>query len=144
MWKNPPDETIRKVLLEHTNLVVVGLSPKPERDSHRVTRYMQSRGYLITGINPGHSEILSRPTWPSLRDLPADHPVEIVNIFRRSSRVGPHVDEAIERKASCIWMQLGIEDEEAASKAIAAGITVIMNLCIMVEHRTLVGRGPGL
>jgi uncharacterized protein len=140
MWKNPPDETIRKILTDYQNIAVIGLSPKPERDSHRVTRYMQSRGYVITGINPGHREILSRPSWPSLRDLPPDQPVEIVNIFRRSSRVGPHVDEAIERGAACIWLQVGIEDEAAGARATAAGITVVMNLCIMVEHRMLVGR----
>lgn len=140
MWKNPPDETIRTILEDYRNIAVVGLSPKPERDSHRVTRYMQNHGYLITGINPGHPQILSRPTWPSLRALPADHPIEIVNIFRRSSHVAPHVDEAIERKAACIWMQMGIYDEMSAEKAAAAGITVIMDRCIMVEHRMLVGR----
>jgi predicted CoA-binding protein len=135
MWNNPGTETIRDILTRYRHIAVIGLSPKPERDSHRVTRYMQRAGYTVTGVNPGQTTILGRPCYPSLLAVPPEVPVEIVNIFRRSERVAPHVDEAIARGARCVWMQMGIADEVAAARATAAGLTVVMNRCIMVDHR---------
>src|SRR5512140_2411356 len=140
MWENPSDEELRNLLRGCRHIAIVGLSAQPERDSYRVTEYMQQRGYLITRINPGLAEILGRPCHPSLKAVPNDVPIDMVNIFRRSSMVSPHVDEAIERKVRSIWMQFDVIDEAAARRATVAGITVVMNRCLMVEHRMLIGR----
>ena len=94
-WTNPDDATIRSLLERTRSIVVVGLSPKPQRDSHSVTAYMQRRGYRITGVNPGQSRILAEPCYPDLSSVPADRPLELVDFFRNSSVVGRHMDEAV-------------------------------------------------
>ena len=137
---NPTSAEIRDLLTTARTIAVVGLSPKPERDSHRVALYMQRRGYTIVPVNPGHPEILGAPCYPRLGAIPAATPIDIVNLFRRSAEVGPHVDEAIARGARAIWMQVGIADEAAAERARAAGLLVVMNRCIMVDHAALIGR----
>jgi hypothetical protein len=137
---NPPPAEIRELLLGARTIAVVGLSPKPERDSHRVARYMQRHGYTILPVNPGQTEILGEPCFSRLTAVPAATAVDIVNLFRRSTEVGPHVDEAIARGARAIWMQLGIADEDAARRARTAGLLVIMDRCIMVDHAALIGR----
>lgn len=141
MWNNPDDATLRKILETSRSIAVIGLSPNPVRDSHRVTRTMQKAGYDIIGVNPVCPEILGVPCYPSMADVPPERPIDIVNIFRRPEFVARHVDEAIARGGvRCIWMQLGVVDEAAARKAQSAGLTVVMDLCIMVEHRILFGR----
>ena len=133
----PSDSEIRDVLAHARTIAVVGLSDKPDRDSNEVARYMKSQGYRIVPVNPMLSEALGERSYPSLSAIPSDVPVDIVDIFRRSDQVSPVVDEAIARNAPVVWMQLGVENPEAAAKARAAGLTVFENLCIMVQHRRL-------
>jgi predicted CoA-binding protein len=121
------------ILRKYKTIAVVGLSNNPMRPSHGVSEYMKHQGYRIIPVNPGHSEILGEKAYRTLEDIP--EPVEIVNIFRRSDQVGPVVDSAIKVGAKVVWMQEGIENEEAAEKARAAGLEVVMDRCILKEHR---------
>lgn len=134
-FQNPPDETIKAVLATPQTVAVVGCSPNPERDSHRIARLLQARGHRVVPVNPGHREILGETCYVSLRDIPA--PVDMVDIFRRSEQVAPIVDEAIEVGAKIVWMQLGVIDERAAIKAQNAGLTVVMDRCPAIEYRRL-------
>jgi predicted CoA-binding protein len=120
-------------ILKMRRVAVVGLSSDPWRDSYGVARYMQSRGYDITPVNPNETEVLGVRAYASLRDLP--EPPEVVNVFRRPEFVSQIVDEAIEVGAKAIWLQLGVIDYEAAQRARDAGLLVVMDRCIMVEHR---------
>lgn len=126
---------IEQILRKYKHIAVVGLSPNPSRPSNGVSRYMERAGYEITPVNPKVSEALGHKSYPSLKDVPG--PVEIVDIFRDPSAIPAIVDEAIEVGAKVIWMQLGLEDEAAAQKAREAGLQVVMNRCIMVEHMHL-------
>jgi predicted CoA-binding protein len=125
----------RQILEQYHRIAVVGMSPKPERASHYVSVYMANHGYDITPVNPGHAEILGRKCYKSLKDVP--QPIEIVNIFRDPSAIPAIVEDAIECGAKAIWMQLGIEHEGAAKRAREAGLVVVMDRCIMVEHRRM-------
>ena len=133
MIQLPLLQQFKKIFHEYSTIGVVGLSPKVVRPSHRVSKYMQEAGYRIIPINPGHEEILGQTCYPDLLSVPGD--IEIVNIFRRSDQVMPVVRDAIAKKAKVIWMQEGIVNEEAARLAEEHGITVIMDRCIMVDHR---------
>lgn len=138
-WTHPPAEAIRDLLACSRHIAVVGLSSKPERDSYRVAAYMQRHGYTITPVRPGQRAILGEPCYPSVAAIPVERPVEIVNLFRRSELVGPHVDEAIARGGvRAVWMQVGITDEAAARRARDAGILVVMDRCLMVDHAALI------
>lgn len=129
------DNEIRKILQDARTIAVVGLSPKPERDSHEVAEYLQKAGYRIIPINPAADEILGEKAYPDLRSIPDK--IDIVDIFRRPEHVGPIVDEAIDVGANTVWMQLGVVNEEAAAKASAAGLNVVMDRCTLREHRRL-------
>ena len=131
------DSELREILGRARTIAVVGLSDKPDRDSNEVARYLQSQGYRIVPINPMLTEVLGEKAYPSLAAIPPDVKVDIVDVFRRSDQVPPIVDEAVARGDKVVWMQLGVEHPEAAAKARAAGITVLENLCIMVQHRRL-------
>jgi hypothetical protein len=121
-------------LLKHAKIIaVVGLSSSPLRPSHGVAAYMQSQGYRIIPVNPNIEESLGQQAYPSLRAVPEK--IDIVNIFRRSDAVAEVVDQAIQLKVPAIWMQEGVIDEKAAEKARKAGIFVVMDRCILVEHR---------
>lgn len=124
-----------EILRKYRTIAVVGLSNNPARPSHGVSSYMKSQGYKIIPVNPGHAEILGEKSYARLEDIP--EPVEIVDIFRRSELVPPIVDSAIAIGAKVVWMQQGIQHEEAAAKARAAGLKVVMNTCILKEHRWL-------
>jgi len=113
-------------------IAVVGLSSKKFRPSYGVAEYMQREGYRIIPVNPNETEVLGEKAYARLEDIP-EH-VDIVDIFRRSEFVAPLVDEAIRRGASAVWMQEGVVDEEAAEKARAAGLAVVMDRCILKEH----------
>jgi predicted CoA-binding protein len=126
---------IRRILEESKTVAVVGLSPKPHRPSHRVAHYLMEAGYTIIPVNPGQDTILGLPCYPSLRAIPA--PVDLVDIFRRPEAVLPVVEDAIAIGARFIWMQEGIVNEDAAAKAEAAGLMVIMDRCTMVDHMNL-------
>jgi uncharacterized protein len=133
------DAEMREILSQARTIAVVGLSDKPERDSNEVARYLKSVGYRIVPVNPTLSEVLGEKAYPSLAAIPPEVRVDIVDVFRRSDQVPPTVDEAIARHDKVVWMQLGVEHAEAAAKARAAGLTVFENLCIMVQHRRLLG-----
>jgi predicted CoA-binding protein len=127
--------TIRKVLRESKTIAVVGLSPKPNRPSHQVARYLMEAGYTVIPVNPGQDTILGQTCYPNLRDIPT--PVDMVDIFRRQEEVVPIVEDAIGIGARFIWMQQGIVNEEAAGKAEAAGLIVIMDRCTKIDHMNL-------
>jgi predicted CoA-binding protein len=127
--------TIRRILRDAKTIAVVGLSPKPHRPSHQVARYLMAAGYTVIPVNPGHDTILDLPCYPNLKAVPV--PVDMVDIFRRSEFVPPIVEDAIAIGARFIWMQEGIMNREAAAKAKAAGLAVIMDRCAMVDHMNL-------
>ena len=131
------DAEIRKILQESRTVAVVGLSPNPERDSHEVARYLQEAGYRITPVNPKADEILGERAYPDLASIPEEIDVDVVDIFRQSEHVGPIVEEAIKAGAKTVWMQLGVINEDAAKKAEGAGLNVVMDLCMLREHKRL-------
>jgi len=126
-------DPILEILRKYKNIAVVGLSSNPMRPSYGVTEYMQSAGYRIIPVNPNETEVLGEKSYPWLEDVPEK--IDIVNVFRRAEEVPPVVESAIRVGAKAVWMQLGIEHEEAAEKARAAGLVVIEDACILVEHR---------
>jgi predicted CoA-binding protein len=128
--------TVRDILEKSKVIAVVGLSPKPERDSHEVAKYLQDQGYRIVPVNPRADTILGEKSYPDLASIPEK--VDVVDIFRRSDDVPPVVDQAIDIGAKAVWMQLGIVNEDAAAKAREAGLGVVMDRCMLVEHRNLV------
>jgi len=127
------EQEIGRLLSSARTIAVVGLSDKPFRASHGVSEYMQSRGYRIIPVNPHLTEALGEKAYPRLEDVP--EPVDIVNIFRRREAVATVVDSAIRVGARAIWMQEGVWDHEAAAKARAAGLAVVMDRCLLKEHR---------
>jgi predicted CoA-binding protein len=118
-------DLVEEQLRNSKTIAVVGLSDRPERDSHRVAKYLQSQGYRIIPVNPMIQEALGEKSYPDLKSVP--EPIDMVDIFRRSELVPPVVDEAIEVGVKYIWMQDGVIHPEAAARAEAAGIPVIMN-----------------
>ena len=126
---------IRKILKDSKTIAVVGLSPKPHRPSHRVASYLMEVGYSIIPVNPGQDIILGQTCYPNLRAIPG--PVDLVDIFRRQEEILPIVDDAIDIGARFIWMQEGIVNEEAATKAETAGLEVIMDRCTKIDHLNL-------
>ncbi len=129
----PSADPILDILAKYKTIAVVGLSSNPARPSYGVTEYMQSAGYHIVPVNPNEREVLGEQSYASLEDVPQK--IEIVDIFRRPEEVPPVVDAAIRAGAKVVWMQLGIANEAAAKKAQAAGLTVVMDACILVEHK---------
>lgn len=124
------------VLQQAKTIAIVGLSDKPERPSYDVASYLQSQGYRIIPVNPNTDEILGEKSYPDLLSIPKDITLDIIDIFRRSELVLPHVEEAITRgDAKMIWMQEGVVNEEAARLARENGIEVIMNFCLMKTHK---------
>ena len=127
------DDDVREILTTTRTWAVVGCSPDPRRDSHRIAHLLQQRGYRVIPVNPAAEEILGERCYPSLRDVPPSEGIEVVDLFRRSSQVAPHVEEAIEAGAHAVWMQLGVIDERAAERARAAGLGVVMDRCPAIE-----------
>lgn len=125
--------TIPELLKQAKTIAVVGLSSKPDRSSFGVSAYMQQQGYKIIPVTPVETEVLGETAYPRLEDVPVK--IDIVNVFRRSEYVPDIVDSAIAVGAKAIWTQLGVVHEEAAGKAEEAGLTVVMDRCIAVEHR---------
>jgi len=130
-------DTIAHILDNYKTIAVVGLSPKSHRDSYEVAEYMQKQGYRIVPVNPaaGVSEILGEKVYPSLIDAAKHEQIDLVDVFRNSPDVPPVVDEAIAIGAKAVWMQLGIEHPHAADKARNAGLAVVQNKCLLIEHR---------
>lgn len=129
--------TIPELLKQAKTIAVVGLSSKPDRSSFGVSAYMQQQGYKIIPVTPVETEVLGEKAYPRLEDVPVE--IDIVNVFRRSEYVPDIVDSAIAVGAKAIWTQLGVVHEDAAGTAAEAGLTVVMDRCIAVEHRLRVG-----
>lgn len=130
-------EDIRAILGTTTTWAVVGCSDDPSRDSHRVASQLQRWGYRVVPVNATLEEVLGERCWPSLTAIPADEGVEVVDVFRRSSEAGAHVDEAVAVGAAAVWLQLGVVDGPAAARARAAGLRVVMDRCPLIERPRL-------
>ena len=126
-------DTIEKILKNIRTIAVVGFSSQPEKAGHYVPAYLQEQGYRIIPVNPNLEAGLGELAYPELTSIP--EPVDLVLLFRRSEAIPPFVDQAIEIGAQAVWMQLGIANEPAAAKARQAGLEVVMDACMMVEHR---------
>ena len=130
----PPSDDVRLILERYRRLAVVGLSPRPERPSHRAMVHMAANGYEITPVNPACEQVLGNPCVASLEEAAARGPLEVVDIFRRPEDIPPIVDEAIELGARVLWMQLGLSSPDAAARARDAGLEVVEDRCIKMEH----------
>ena len=130
-------DAILELLKKYKTIAVVGLSSNPMRPSFGVTEYMQGAGYRIVPVNPNETEVLGEKSYARMEDVPEK--IEIVNVFRRAEDVPAVVESAIRIGAKVVWMQSGIENEAAAERARAAGLVVIEDACILVEHRRRVG-----
>jgi uncharacterized protein len=130
------EAAIATLLREAKTIAVVGLSSKPERSSYGVAQYLQRHGYRVIPVNPRETEVLGQKSYASLKDVPER--VDIVDVFRRPEFVPEIADQAIEIGARALWLQMGVIHEEAARKAKAAGLTVVMDQCIAVDHSVLV------
>ena len=130
------DATIRRILTDTRRIAVVGASPRPVRPSNEVLHFLVRRGYEVTGVNPGIAgrSLHGRPVVGRLEEAA---PLDMVDLFRNSRNVGPVVDGAIRLGANTVWMQLGVIDEDAAARARAEGITVVMDRCPVIEVRRL-------
>lgn len=129
---NPPDDRVREILQTMQRVAVVGISEKADRPSHGIARFLVGRGIRIVGVNPVlKGQVLGADVYPTLRDVPG--PVDVVDVFRRSDAVPEVVEEAIATGAPVVWLQEGIVHDEAAAKAAAAGLDVIMDRCLYKE-----------
>ncbi|MGE5258814.1 MAG: CoA-binding protein [Hyphomicrobiales bacterium] len=131
------DDDVRAILKSARTIAIVGVSPKPDRDSYKVAAYLKDHGYRVVPVRPAQAEILGEKAYPGLDDVPGT--VDIVNVFRRSDQMLPHAHEALRLKPGTFWMQEGIENREAAAVLTAAGIDVVMGRCIKHEHSRLFG-----
>jgi hypothetical protein len=130
-------EEIKAILRNYKVVAVVGLSPKPERPSYRVAQYLKDHGYQIVPVNPGQKEILGEKCYPRLQDIP--FPVDVVDIFRNVEAIPAIVDEAIAQGAKVVWMQQGLTEPVSARKAREAGLQVVMDRCMKIDHAQLLG-----
>ncbi len=135
--------TADRILDRAQVFAVVGASPSSWRPSHGVMRTLLEHGYDVVPIRPGVEEILGRRAYPDLASVPSEVRIDVVDVFRRSDRAGVHVDEAIARGVSAVWLQLGVIDEAAAARAQAAGLDVVMDRCPAIELRRRGGLGGG-
>lgn len=129
---NEEQQTIEKILRTAKTVATVGFSSDPEKPSHKVPTYLHEQGYRVVPVNPRLKTALGETCYASVSEVPDK--LDVVQIFRPSDEVGPIVDEAIAAGAKAVWMQLGIADEEAAARARAAGLDVVMNQCMKVQH----------
>lgn len=127
------------ILAKYRHVAIVGLSPDPERPSYRVGKYLENHGYTVIPVNPAAKEILGKTSYPRLDAIPGK--VEVVDIFRKSEDVMPLVEEAIRIGAKAVWMQEGVINEAAATRARNAGLLVVMDRCMCKEHVRLAEGG---
>jgi uncharacterized protein len=135
LFKNPSDPQIREILATPRTIAVVGCSPDPERDSHRIAALLQGKGHRVIPVNPNCTEILGEPCFATLQEIP--EPVDMVDVFRQPEFVDQIADDAIAKAAKILWLQLDVINEAAAYKAQAAGLTVVMDRCPAIEYRRL-------
>lgn len=133
--KVPEEDVLRRIYDESTTIAVVGLSAKPDRDSHRVAKYLQSRGYKIIPVNPNEDQVLGEKSYPSVTDIP--EPVDVVDVFRRAEDTPPIARDAVEKGAKVLWLQEGIVSEESREIAEGGGLEVVMGACMMAMRRRL-------
>lgn len=141
-FENPTRDEIKEILNNSGTIAVVGLSDNPERVSYMVSEAMQKKGYAIIPVNPNAETILGQKSYASLKDIPV--PVDIVNVFRRSEHTPPVAEEAVAIGAKTLWLQLGVQHEDAASIARKGGLNVIMDRCIKVEDSILLPQGKSI
>jgi predicted CoA-binding protein len=132
---NPSNEELSAILRQARTIAMVGASSNPDRPSHGVMKMLQGAGYRVIPVNPNESSILGEKAYASLSDIPEK--IDIVDVFRRAESTPPVADEAVKIGAKVLWLQLGIVNEEAAAKARAGGLAVVMDACIAVVHRQL-------
>lgn len=132
-------EQVRSLLHSAKTIAIVGLSDRPDRDSNEVARYLQARGFRVIPVNPSVPEILGERSYPSLRDIPSDVRVDIVDVFRKSEAVPGIVEDLLHLHPlpTALWLQLGVSDTSAGAKVRERGMIYIENECIMVQHRSL-------
>ena len=135
------DVNITKLLEKARTVVVVGCSPKPERDSHRVAAYLQGAGYRVIPVNPVAEEILGEKVYPDLASIPREIEIDIVDVFRRPEHIPAVVDDVLARGAGALWLQLGCSHPESEQRAADAGLIVVADRCIKIEHQA---RAAGL
>lgn len=133
--ENDPSDGIKNILQNSKKIAIVGLSSKEDRDSNKVAKYLIQKGYDIVPVNPGQKEIMGKACFKTLTDIPFQ--VDLVDLFLNPERVPPVVDKAIEIGAPVLWMQIGVIHNEAAQKAREAGLKVVMDRCMMHEHKRL-------
>jgi len=129
-------DDIKAYLEKAKTIAVLGLSPKPQRDSHKVGLYLKQHGYTVIPVRPAQAEVLGEKAYPTLSDVPI--PVDIVDAFINPARILPLAEDAVKIKPKLFWMQLGVENAAAAEILINAGIDVIMNRCIKIDHAKLI------
>lgn len=141
-WSDP--KVAERILRSYRVWAIVGCSSDPTRPSHGVSRYLLGQGYGVVPVNPNEELVHGKLAYPDLRSVPADPraPIEVVDLFRRSDAVLPHVEEAIEIGAKAVWMQLGVWNQEAAELAAHAGMLVVMNRCPAIDHPAMIGARP--
>ncbi len=133
----PMEREVANILRKSKTVAVVGISDKEERDSHKVARYLKNHGYRIIPVNPKLTEVLGETCYPDLRSVP-EH-IDVVDVFRSIDAIPAIVEEAVAVGADVVWMQVGLQHEEAAEKARKAGLAVVMNRCMKIEHSQLSG-----
>jgi predicted CoA-binding protein len=138
LGQKPDDRILSELLQKAKTIAVVGLSPKPLRDSNMVAAYLQKAGYRIIPVNPAESEILGQTCYPDLETVPEQ--IDIIDVFRRSEFVAPIAEQAVKIKAKALWLQLGVSHQKAAEMAGQAGLVVVQDLCLKVEHARLMGK----
>ena len=126
----PSDDELRSILGAARVIAIVGLSSKPDRDSHSVASYLQGKGYRIIPVNPNESSVLGEPAYASLRDVPADIDIDVVDVFRRAEDTPAVAADAVARGARVLWLQDGIVNDDARRIAEGEGMTVVMGVCI--------------
>ena len=130
-------QTLRRIMKENRTIAIVGLSAQWHRPSNFAAKYMIDHGYTVIPVNPLYEEVLGQKCYKCLRDIPG--PVDMVDCFRKSGDIPPLADDAIAIRAKVLWMQLGVVNEAAAEKALAAGLEVVMDRCVKIEHGRLFG-----
>ena len=135
------DDDVREILTGTRVWAVVGCSPDPGRDSHRIAALLQRRGYRVIPVNPAVDVLLGERCYPTLSAIPPDEGVQVVDVFRRSDAAGAHVDEAIALGAKAVWLQLGVIDADAIARARAAGLRAVMDRCPAIELPRLEAQG---
>ena len=131
-------ENLRDILLSSKTIAVVGMSPNPARPSNEVARYLMAHGYKVIPVNPGQHEILGQICYPTLDAIP--HSIDIVDVFRNSADVLPIAQAATRIGAKCLWLQLGVNNDDAVQHASGAGLRVVVDRCTKLDHAWLIGR----